>query len=178
MKFAKRAAAAHAAHAPCAHAKVDRSAPHSAVYRVHPGEVAFAEQGEQLDTLLGSCVSVILTDSRRTFGAMCHIVHASESVKPVQCCSHGPQALDALDEMLIARGITPSKCVAYVYGGGNMFPGHYSRRHVGEVNATWVLDALAERQIAVIHEDLGGGVYRRLRWTVGPDEPEATSVKV
>ncbi len=176
MKLANQAAAAHAAHP--AHARLDQSTPHHPVYRVHPGEVALAQRGERLDTLLGSCVSVILTDARRTFGAICHIVHAMSPIKPVQSCAYGAQALDALEDLLTARGITPSKCMAYVYGGGNMFPGQYSRKHVGEKNADWVLAELAERRIEVMHEDLGGGVYRRLRWTVGFSEPEATSVAV
>ena len=40
-----------------------------------PGDVAIGQAGDQFKTLLGSCVSVVLTDPRRTVGAMCHIVH-------------------------------------------------------------------------------------------------------
>ena len=47
---------------------------------LHPGDVACADRGERLETLLGSCVAIVLTDPRRTIGAMCHIVHASRPV--------------------------------------------------------------------------------------------------
>ena len=47
-----------------------------------PGDVALGYAGDQLKTLLGSCVSVILTDPRRTVGAMCHIVHVGIPTRP------------------------------------------------------------------------------------------------
>ena len=169
----------HLARATAARAPVRAPAPHLRVHTLHPGQVAFAERGERLETLLGSCVAVILTDSRHTFGAMCHIVHASTPVNQTQdSCAYGPLALSAMDAMLLSRGITPSMCQAYVYGGGNMFPQLYHRGSVGDSNAGWVLDALDERGVRVLLQDLGGEVYRRLAWTVGPEEPQVTSVLV
>ena len=83
-----------------------------------------------------------------------------------------------MDALLLSRGITPSMCQAYVYGGGNMFPQLYPRGSVGDSNAGWVMDALAARGVKVLLQDLGGTVYRRLAWTVGPQEPQVTSVLV
>ena len=77
-----------------------------------------------------------------------------------------------------ARGIDARQCVAYVYGGGNMFPSQITDRHVGQRNADWVLDALARSGIRVVHEDLGGRAYRRLSWTVGPDAPQVVAVQM
>ena len=48
------------------------------IYDLMPGDVALGQAGEQLKTLLGSCVAVILTDPRRTVAAMCHIVHVGQ----------------------------------------------------------------------------------------------------
>lgn len=169
----------HLARAVAARAPVRAPAPDVRVHTLHPGQLAFAERGERMETLLGSCVAVILTDARRTFGTMCHIVHARTPVHPHQdSCAYGPLALAAMDALLLSRGITPSMCQAYVYGGGNMFPQHYPRGGVGDSNAGWVLDALAARRMKVLLKDLGGEVYRRLAWTVGPEEPQVTSVLV
>lgn len=165
--------------AAAARAPVRLATAQARVHTLHPGQVAFAERGERLETLLGSCVAVILTDARRTFGTMCHIVHANGPVSLSQeSCAFGPLALSTIDAMLMSRGITPRMCVAYVYGGGNMFPRLYARKHVGESNANWVLDALEARGVQVLSHDLGGDVYRRLSWTVGDDEPQAISVLV
>ena len=152
-------------------------APSSTV--LHPGDVACVGRGERLETLLGSCVAVVLTDPRRTVGAMCHIVHAGAAHgAPCKAASFGTEALQALFKLLRQRGIEPRLCEAFVYGGGNMFPGLFTRRHVGDENVRWVLDALASAGIAVQVHDHGGTTYRRLAWTVGPTLPLVTAVQV
>jgi chemotaxis protein CheD len=147
---------------------------------LHPGDVACVTRGTRLETLLGSCVAVVLTDPRRTVGAMCHIVHA----KPPMSCSNGKPgahadgALAAMYQQLRRRGIEPRLCEAFVYGGGNMFPGLFTRHHVGDDNVRWVLQALAADGIPVLVHDHGGNTYRRLAWTVGPQLPQVAAVSV
>ena len=41
-----------------------------------------------------------------------------------------------------------------------------------------MLNALADRGVRVLHDDLGGRCYRRVRWTVGDDEPQVRCVPV
>jgi chemotaxis protein CheD len=156
-----------------------RPGPAPPVHALHPGDVACGERGDRMETLLGSCVAVILTDPRRTVGAMCHIVHSGHPPATVRRGSaHGPVALEAMDRLLVARGIQPKLCEAYVFGGGNMFPDLYLETHVGDVNADWVLRALAARGVRVLRDDLGGRLYRQVRWTVGDDEPQVRCVPV
>jgi chemotaxis protein CheD len=148
------------------------------VHTLHPGDVAVAERDDRLETLLGSCVAIILTDPRRTVAAMCHVVHAR---LPADGSQHGntafgDEAMAAMADGLIARGITPGLCEAYVVGGGNMFPDLVTEAPVGETNARWALDALARGGIAVVYQDLGGAAYRKLGWTVGPNAPDIVAV--
>jgi chemotaxis protein CheD len=153
----------------------------SVTHTLHPGDVACGTQGDRFFTLLGSCVAVVLTDPRRTVGAMCHIVHAS----PVDGASGaardsawGDVALDVMYALLRERGISPQLCEAYVYGGGNMFPRLVGQAHVGASNAQWTLQDLAADGVRVLHQDVGGSSYRKLSWTVGPQAPEVTAVPV
>ena len=163
-----------------------RPGPGGAVHTLHPGEVAVAGAGERLETLLGSCIAVVLTDPRRTVGAMCHIVHSpSQRANPANALPHesgayGDVAFDTLYALLRERSITPHLCEAYVFGGGNMFPalGFEPGAAVGDDNARWALDALAAEGIRVLHLDVGGTVYRKLVWTVGPDAPQVIAVPV
>lgn len=144
---------------------------------LHPGDVACGEAGDRLETLLGSCVAIVLTDPRRTVGAMCHIVHAKPALAGApSSAAHGAEALAAMYRQLALRGITPRLCEAFVYGGGNMFPGLFTHGHVGEDNGHWAIDTLAADGIRVLVQDLGGNRYRRLRWTVGPGLPEVVAV--
>ncbi|MBL8303460.1 MAG: chemotaxis protein CheD [Ideonella sp.] len=150
-----------------------------AVRHLHPGDVAAGTRGDRFETLLGSCVAIILTDPRRTVGAMCHIVHAGPaSDGPREDTTHAGPAMASMFARLRALGIEPRLCEAYVYGGGNMFPTLAKGPQVGDRNAGWALGALADAGVRVLAQDLGGHGYRRLGWTVGPDAPEVSTVDV
>lgn len=146
---------------------------------LHPGDVVCAGAGDRLETLLGSCVAVVLTDRSRTVGAMCHIVHSvSVAEGGAVPTAAADAAIDAMYHLLSMRGMNPRLCHAFVYGGGNMFPELFARGHVGEGNARHVLDRLAADGIRVALQDLGGNAYRRLGWTIGPELPQVTAVEV
>lgn len=142
------------------------------VYELMPGDVALGFAGEQLKTLLGSCVAVILTDPRRTVGVMCHIVHVGQPNAANQGnTAYGVCAMDDMFRRLHHVGVTPRLCQAYVFGGGNMFPQVFKEHHVGSNNVSWVMHQLKHHRIAVVNQCLGGEGYRKVAWTVGLDEP-------
>jgi chemotaxis protein CheD len=148
-------------------------------FLLHPGDVALGTRGDTFETLLGSCVAVVLTDPRRTVGAMCHIVHTGEGLSGTpRDSSFGDTALERMYSMLRVRGIEPRLCEAYVYGGGNMFPNLFAEGHVGTNNATWTLEALMQDGLQVLHQDLGGNQYRKLSWVVGTGAPRGKAVAV
>jgi chemotaxis protein CheD len=142
--------------------------------------VACAERGDRLETLLGSCVAIILTDPRRTLGVMCHVVHARLPAGGAQDgnTAFGEAALAAMSRLLLARGIAPALCEAYVVGGGNMFPALVSDTHVGDHNVRWALGALARSKVRVLMQDTGGATYRRVGWTVGAGAPDIAAVQM
>jgi chemotaxis protein CheD len=144
-----------------------------------PGGVAVGTRGDRFETLLGSCVAVVLTDPRRTVGAMCHIVHANEPALGAQGdTAYARCALQAMFDGLRRIGISPQLCEAHVYGGGNMFPHLVKGAHVGASNARRALALLADTGIAVRSQSLGGSCYRKLSWVVGPADPECILVDV
>ena len=65
---------------------------------LHPGDVALGQHGDALETLLGSCVAIVITDPRRTVGAMCHIVHSRPA--PRNALATGAYGRVALDTMV------------------------------------------------------------------------------
>ncbi|OQW88001.1 MAG: hypothetical protein BWK72_09590 [Rhodoferax ferrireducens] len=148
-----------------------------AVYELMPGDVALGYAGDQLKTLLGSCVSVILTDPRRTVGVMSHIVHVGRPNPANQHnTAYGSVAMAEMVRLLHSTGFSPRSCHAYVVGGGNMFPNLYTHHHVGANNVDWVMGYMEHHKITVLKEDLGGSAYRKLLWTVGPGEPLVEAV--
>ena len=150
-----------------------------AAHTLHPGGVVCADRGDRLETLLGSCVAVVLTDRARTVGAMCHIVHSQPAINiDAIPTASADAAIDAMYRLLMGRSLIPRLCCAFVYGGGNMFPTVFKNKHVGEDNGRYVLDRLAADGVCVVFQDLGGDSYRRLSWTIGHAMPEVTSVLV
>lgn len=152
-----------------------------ALHVLNPGDVVVATRGDRLETLLGSCVAVLLSDPRGTVGAMCHIVHAcdpsaSAPAGPLDT-HHARHALQAMTLQLQRLGIVARLCQARVYGGGNMFPQRYaSAGHVGDNNVQRVLALLAEAGIPVLAQSVGGTGYRRLSWVIGLAEPQCVVV--
>jgi chemotaxis protein CheD len=151
-------------------------------YVLHPGDVVTAGAGATLETLLGSCVAIVLTDPRRTTGSMCHIVHSGRGRHADDDTTHGEPAIRRMYADLRARAIEPRLCHAFIFGGGNMFPQLYERgTHIGEQNAEWAARRLARDGVRVLYCDVGGTQYRRVRWTVGHEMPDVrgtTSGKV
>ena len=146
---------------------------------LHPGDVALAHEGERLETLLGSCVAVILTDPRRTVGAMCHIVNAGlPRGGDLGNTAYAGNAMQAMFTLLRSVGITPHLCHAYVFGGGNMFPALFNSQHVGAANVTWVLEFLRQQRIEILAESVGEPCYRKIGWTVGSAELQIETVPV
>ena len=141
---------------------------------LHPGDVALRRMGDRFETLLGSCVSIILTHPRRTVAAMCHIVHSGAAPADERGAetTHAEPALAAMFDMLQGCGINPHLCEAYLYGGGNMFPSLFKQSHIGQSNADWAVQALADLSVRLLVKDTGGTAFRRVAWTVGPGAPE------
>ena len=148
-----------------------------ATFELMPGDVALGQVGDTLKTLLGSCVSVILTDPRRTVGVMCHIVHVGHpNAANKHNTAFGSVAMADMVRRLYQVGFAPRSCEAYVVGGGNMFPNLFTHHHVGANNVDWVLGYLEHHKIPVLKQDLGGAGYRKLQWTVEPGEPTVETI--
>jgi chemotaxis protein CheD len=147
------------------------------VVELMPGDVTLGPSGAQFKTLLGSCVSVILTDPRRTVGSMCHIVHVGNpNAENRHNTAYGVAAMHAMFMQLRTKGINPRMCEAYVYGGGNMFPQLFRDKHVGSSNVDWVMHYLETHGVAVVDQCLGGTGYRKVSWTVGTQAPVVETV--
>ena len=147
------------------------------VVELIPGDVALGLAGDAFKTLLGSCICVVLTDPRRTVGALCHIVHVGmPNAANTDNTAYGVVAMERMFSLLRSKGVNPLMCEAFVYGGGNMFPQFFSARHVGGTNAEWVLDFLHHQGIPVVEQETGGTGYRKLSWSVGLQDPLVETV--
>jgi len=122
--------------------------------RISIGEVVASATPLVLETLLGSCVAVCLRDPATRVGGMNHILLPGRS--PIDTDSRcGAQAMDRLIEQVVALGAHPQRLVAKVFGAANVIAALQAPT-VGDLNATFVRDYLANAKIPVIAERLGG----------------------
>jgi chemotaxis protein CheD len=146
---------------------------------LHPGDVVIALAGDRVETLLGSCISAILTDSERTVGAICRVVHSRQHAQARQrATAQCHEAIDAMYAHLKSSGLDPTLCDAFVFGGGNMFPDLIGGGHVGEDNAHRVLSRLEQDGIRILQRHVGGPLYRRVSWIVGRGAPLVTAFEM
>lgn len=143
------------------------------IIELMPGDVRVGLAGLTLTTLLGSCVAVLLCDSRETVGAMCHIVHARHA--PPGAGRDGRYADAAMALMyagLQRLGMQPRLCQARLYGGGHLFPKRgVSVDDPGARNVAWATAFLQAEGIPIIDQRTGGHFYRRVSWTIGNLHP-------
>ncbi len=133
---------------------------------IMPGEHAVSWTPVIIGTLLGSCVSACLWDRRLGIGGMNHFMlpdapdAGSQTGAPLR---YGLYAMERLVNDLLIMGSRRSDMLAKVFGGGNI-TGHLTDHHVGQRNATFVVDFLHKDGIRLMAQDLGGRHSRRIQF--------------
>lgn len=140
-----------------------------AVVVLKPGEIWFGSGNTVVRTLLGSCIAITLWNHEHRLGGMCHYLlpEPGQDAKrrPEHPGYYGSQALAFFERQAAKSGLALSSFQAKIFGGGNMF--HGIERRAGSVNISarnieWARQTLAERQIKVVAQDVGGHVHRTL----------------
>ncbi len=124
--------------------------------------IGYATAPERLETLLGSCVGVVIWDPYSRQGALAHVVlpNSRGDVK-----LPGKFADTAIEEMrceLVKRRANPLQLVAKIAGGATMF-GPRTTRDIGHRNLEMVRQELVRLKIPLRAEHVGGEKGRVIR---------------
>lgn len=141
--------------------------------RVGVAELAVASGDTRLTTSgLGSCVGVAIADPVASVAGLAHVMlpeaTGDDREKPAKSVDVGVDRL--FDEVETAGGDLDS-VEAKIAGGSQMFDFSGVSEGVGERNVERTREALADRNVAVVAEDVGGGHGRSLElipetWTL------------
>lgn len=116
---------------------------------------------------LGSCVTVVLYDTKRRIGGLAHIMlPESDSLNgryiPYQCAD---TAIAALLEQMQSKGAILRDIVAKMVGGAQMFSSYDgSSPCIGKQNIISIKDILKREGIPLIAEDTGGHHGRNIEF--------------
>jgi chemotaxis protein CheD len=134
----------------------------SAVY-LHPGHAIAASEPTAITTILGSCVSICLWDSRKKVGGMNHYLLPTGNTRGETSLRFGTIAIPRLIDKLLALGCKLSDVRAKVFGGACVLEALRAREnHLGKQNVELAMELLAQSAIPVIAADAGGQRGRKV----------------
>ncbi len=137
---------------------------------LNPGEYFVGDARYRIQTLLGSCVSIMLWHPTKRIGALSHFLLAShgKTLPAAPDARYGDDAMMLMLRDLNRLHVTPAECHGKIFGGGNMFP-DYARKgvtNVGLLNGEAARRMLKSHGIRIVSENLFGDGHRKIIFDV------------
>jgi chemotaxis protein CheD len=136
-----------------------------------PGEFFVGDARYKIRTMLGSCVSITLWHPIERIGAMSHFLLPTRGLPDHRAARdgrYGDEALALMLDELRLFGVSPKRCEAKIFGGGNMFPDqmHAKSLHVGQRNGEAAIALMHAHGIPIVSESLFGVGHRQIIFNV------------
>jgi chemotaxis protein CheD len=125
------------------------------------GQAIVAAEPAWLTTILGSCIAVTLYSPQLKMGMLSHVVLPKSTGTTAYPAKFADTAVPYMLSVLQNRGVRADSLVAKIAGGSCMF-GAIKPMQIGEANVEATLAALAEANIRVAAQHVGGTVGRRV----------------
>ncbi|MES2678670.1 MAG: chemotaxis protein CheD [Bacteroidota bacterium] len=132
-----------------------------------PSAVFADKQPHLVDTILGSCVSVCLYDTKLKVGGMNHYMLPLWNGDGLASPKFGNIANEKLMEKMIRMGCLKQNIIAKVFGGANQMT---TLINIGDRNIQIAREQLAAFGIRIAKENLGGAVGRKIRFDTSTGE--------
>lgn len=129
---------------------------------LYPGQLIACKDETIVSTLLGSCVAVALFDPIKKIGGLNHYLLPEVTSNEQASGRYGNFAIPKLVYDLEKLGASKSRLQAKVYGGGNVLTENSFGESIGSSNIILAYQLLAEIDIAIIEENVGGTLGRKI----------------
>ncbi len=132
---------------------------------IYPGEFYVSDR-DIIATVLGSCISVCIKDRKTGLAGMNHFMlpgdARSQDMFLSASAKYGMFAMEQLINEMIKKKGSKKDFEAKVFGGGHVLNFRKSDGNVPEANIDFVRAFLTMEQVAVVKEDVGGYVGRKI----------------
>jgi chemotaxis protein CheD len=115
-----------------------------------------------LQSVLGSCIGLVLHHPRMKYAAMAHVVLPDSAGRDAFPAKFADTAVPHLIAELAKLGVPSSGLVAKIAGAASMF-GVTGPMQIGESNIAAVRKALQKAGLPIMGENLGGNKGRRVQ---------------
>jgi chemotaxis protein CheD len=134
---------------------------------LHPGDVYASARPSVITTILGSCVAVCLCERGAAIGGVNHFLLAEQRSGDAPSTRYARAAMDVLINHVVALGAARSRLTAKLFGGANVLRAFQDdANHIGAANIIVARALLAQQNIPIHAEDVGGTRGRRLTFAV------------
>lgn len=131
---------------------------------IYPGEFYVSEEDEIISTVLGSCVSLCLYDTRRNFSGMNHFMLPGRitnyDLYRDKTAKYGINAINVLLQTMEQHGSQKDDLIAKLFGGSNVLRIIKNASSIPEENVR-LAKLLMEMEDIQIAEVDAGGIYSR-----------------
>jgi len=132
---------------------------------IYPGEYHVSPH-DVIATVLGSCISVCIKDTKTGMGGMNHFMLPgdvrSEDIFLSASAKYGMFAMEQLINEMLKKGGSQKHFQAKVFGGGHVLNFRKTDGNVPESNIDFVRAFLKMEQIEIVKEDVGGYSGRKI----------------
>ena len=137
------------------------------IITIHPGEFYSSREDIYIATVLGSCISIALYDTRNKFGGLNHfMLPKSSKTEPLSSKDEGlfgNYAIELLINDMLKNGARHEDLVAKVFGGGNVLETNSPQLNMtGLNNINFTLSFLETEKIPIMVNDTGGIFPRKI----------------
>jgi chemotaxis protein CheD len=131
-------------------------------YTIFPGQFVITSVPTLITTVLGSCVSVCLWDTKNKTGGMNHYLLPGTAEDEADNANRGIAAIPLLIRSMINRQAKVENIEAKIFGGCNSLYRNHDVFRVGERNAIIAFEILQDHGIRVAAQHVGGSVGRKI----------------
>jgi chemotaxis protein CheD len=138
----------------------------SSVYFLYSSAIFAERKATEVQTVLGSCVSVCLFDHVLHFGGINHFMLPLWNGEGLASPKFGNVAIEKLVERMIALGGDKRNFVAKVFGGAEQNE-DMSMYNIGKRNIQAAEESLSKLHIPVVASSVGGKVGKKILFQTG-----------
>ncbi len=133
-------------------------------YYLNPGALIASDKPLIVNTILGSCVGVVLYDPILKIGGINHYMLPLWNGEGLASPKYGNIAIEKLLEKMLQFGSNKHNLIAKVFGGGEVIESNIDAFRIGERNIIIANEMLKDYKIKIVTSSLGGKLGRKLQF--------------
>lgn len=138
---------------------------------IHPGEYFISSDNILIGTVLGSCISVALRDTKTGLCGLNHfmlpgMVLSDDTLYANQNARYGMYAMEVLINDMLKAGSSKQNLVAKVFGGASVLQLSESMNKIPLGNIDFAVNYLKTEKITILAQDTGGRQARKILFDV------------